>query len=70
MVRVRGELVLNQGGLDKAESNLRESIALAHQMGAKAWELRSTMSLTRLLASKHRPDEASTMLARNLELVQ
>jgi predicted ATPase len=32
-------------------------------MGAKAYELRATMSLTRLLASEDRRDEARTMLA-------
>ena len=32
-------------------------------MGAKAWELRATMSLARLLAKQGRRDEARTMLA-------
>jgi tetratricopeptide (TPR) repeat protein len=60
--RVHGELLLNQGSLEKAENDFRESIALARQMGAKAWELRSTMSLARLLASQGRRDEAKTTL--------
>jgi tetratricopeptide (TPR) repeat protein len=61
--RVRGELLLSQGSLDKAENDFRESIALAQQMGAKAWELRTTMSLARLLRQNDRRDEARTMLA-------
>ena len=32
-------------------------------MSAKAWELRATMSLARLLANQGRRDEARTMLA-------
>jgi predicted ATPase len=32
-------------------------------MGAKAWELRATMSLARLLAKQDRCDEARAMLA-------
>ena len=32
-------------------------------MGAKAWELRATMSLARLLAKQGRRDEARAMLA-------
>ena len=32
-------------------------------MSAKAWELRATMSLARLLAKQGRRDEARTMLA-------
>jgi predicted ATPase len=61
--RVRGELLLNQESLDKAENDFRESIALARRMGAKAWELRTTMSLARLLAKHGRRDEARSMLA-------
>ena len=46
-----------------AEADFRESIALAQKMSAKAWELRATMSLARLLANQGRRDEARTMLA-------
>ncbi len=37
--------------------------ALARRMGAKAWELRATISLARLLAQRRHRDEARTMLA-------
>jgi tetratricopeptide (TPR) repeat protein len=61
--RIRGELRLKQGQTGLAEADFRESIDLAQRMGAKAWELRTTMSFARLLASQGRRDEAQTMLA-------
>ena len=54
---------LKQGRTEPAEADFREAIALAQKMGAKAWELRATMSLARLLAKQGRRDEARTMLA-------
>ena len=62
-LRLRGELRLKQGQTELAEADFREAIALAQKMGAKAWELRATMSLARLLAKQGRRDEARTMLA-------
>jgi predicted ATPase len=54
---------LNQGLTEPAEADFREAIALARNMSAKAWELRATMSLARLLAKQGRRDEARAMLA-------
>ena len=59
----RGELRLKVGETELAEAYFREAIALAQKMQAKAWELRATMSLARLLASQGSRDEACTMLA-------
>ena len=59
----RGELRLKARPDQLAEADFREAIALAQKMQAKAWELRATMSLARLLASQGRRDEARTMLA-------
>ncbi len=61
--RVRGELVLKRGERELAEADFRESIRLAQEMSAKAWELRATMSLARLLCDTGLRDEARTMLA-------
>jgi tetratricopeptide (TPR) repeat protein len=61
--RVRGELWHAKGQAGPAEADLRESIALAQSMGAKAFELRSAISLARLLHSEGRRDEARAMLA-------
>jgi class 3 adenylate cyclase/tetratricopeptide (TPR) repeat protein len=59
----RGELRLKLGQTGLAEADFREAIALAQKMSAKAWELRATMSLARLLASQGNRDKARTMLA-------
>jgi predicted ATPase len=62
-LRLRGDLWLKQGRKEQAETGFREAIALAQTMQARAWELRATISLARLLASQDRRDEALTMLA-------
>jgi len=59
----RGELRLRLGQTGLAEADFREAIALAQKMTAKAWELRATTSLARLLRDTGRRDEARTMLA-------
>ena len=60
----RGELRLKLGQTGLAEADFREAIALAQKMTAKAWELRATTSLARLLRdTKVNRDEARTMLA-------
>jgi predicted ATPase len=56
-------LRLEQGQAELAGGDFREAIALARSMGAKAWELRATMSVARLLAKQGRRDEARAMLA-------
>ena len=63
MFRLRGELQFKQEKKELAEVDFRTAIALAQSMSAKAWELRATMSLARLLASQGRRDEARAMLA-------
>ena len=63
MLRLRGELRLKQTQGDLAEADFRESIALAQRMQGKAWELRTTMSLARLLAKRGRRNDARVMLA-------
>ena len=62
-IRMRGELRLRIGLGEAAETDFRDSIALAQKIGAKAWELRSVMSLARLLRDSGRRDEARAMLA-------
>ena len=63
VLRVRGGLQLKKGLAELAEADFRDAIALAESMGAKLLELRSTMSLARLLASEGRCVEAHAMLA-------
>jgi class 3 adenylate cyclase/tetratricopeptide (TPR) repeat protein len=62
-LRLRGELWLKLGQSDLADVGFREAIALARTMGAKAWELRATMSLADLLARQGRRDQGRVMLA-------
>ncbi len=62
--RVRGELRFKVSQTELAEADFREAIALAQKMQAKAWELRATMSLARLLARQGRRDEARAMLVK------
>jgi tetratricopeptide (TPR) repeat protein len=63
--RIRGEIRLKREQTEQAEIDFRESIALALSMGAKAWELRSTMSLARLLNQQGRRDEARKLLTES-----
>jgi class 3 adenylate cyclase/tetratricopeptide (TPR) repeat protein len=63
MYRIRGDLYLQVARLELAEADFREAIALAQSMRAKAWELRATTSLARLLRDSGRREEARTMLA-------
>jgi tetratricopeptide (TPR) repeat protein len=62
-LRIRGEIQLKLGSPELAEADFRAAIALAQEIGAKAWELRSTLSLARLIADNGRRDEARTILA-------
>jgi tetratricopeptide (TPR) repeat protein len=61
-LRVRGELRLKQGNRQLAEADFRDSLAMAQSMGAKAWELRTTLSVARLFDSEGRRDKAREML--------
>ena len=62
-LRLRGELRCKQGQMESAQSDFRESIALAQKMMAKLPELRSTLNLARLLDSQDKRAEARAMLA-------
>jgi class 3 adenylate cyclase/DNA-binding winged helix-turn-helix (wHTH) protein/tetratricopeptide (TPR) repeat protein len=61
--RLRGELQTKQERREAAEADFRTALKLARSMGSKAYELRATMSLARLLRDTCRRDEARTMLA-------
>jgi predicted ATPase len=62
-LRVRGELLLRQGDSGLAEADFREAIVLAQKLGAKAWELRATISLARLLRQQGKVEEARQRLS-------
>jgi predicted ATPase len=62
-LRQRGEIHRRMGDEADSERDLRAAIAAALRMGSKAYELRATMSLARLLAKQGKCDEARTKLA-------
>ena len=64
ILAVRGELRLEAEQPELAEADFRDAIELAQKMNAKAWELRATMSLARLLRDSGRRDEARPMLSK------
>ena len=62
-LRLRGALRIKLGRAELAEADFRDAIALAQTMSGKAWELRATVSLARLLRDTGHGDEAGTVLA-------
>jgi class 3 adenylate cyclase/predicted ATPase len=64
MLRLKGEILMKQdsGGAHQAEACFRTAHQAARLQEAKWWELRSSVSLARLLRDTDRRDEARTML--------
>lgn len=63
VIRMRGELRRLVGQTEEAETDFRRAIALAQRLSAKAWELRATTSLARLVGEAGRRDEGCAMLS-------
>jgi len=61
--RLQGEILLARGDEGEAEGRLRQAVEVAHRQQAKAWELRATTSLARLLGQQGRADEGRCRLA-------
>jgi len=64
--RLKGELLLMQGGTDAAapaEACLHRALAVARRQGAKSHELRAGTSLARLWREQGRQREARRLLA-------
>ena len=59
----RGELHLQRDDETAAETDFREALSVAQRIGSKAYQLRATTSLARLLTKQGKLDEARTMLA-------
>jgi predicted ATPase/DNA-binding winged helix-turn-helix (wHTH) protein len=62
ILRIKGVLVAAEGNQRDAEEYLLKALQLARRQSALFWELRSTMSLSRLWAGQHREQEALTIL--------
>jgi predicted ATPase/DNA-binding winged helix-turn-helix (wHTH) protein len=65
LLRIKGELLLRQAAdqAPTAADCFRNSLALAVRQGASFWELRTAVSLARLLADRGQRDEARQTLA-------
>jgi predicted ATPase len=65
LLRIRGELILSQGGADgaaDAEQNFRRALDWACRHGALSWELRVATSLARLWRGQGRSADATGVL--------
>jgi tetratricopeptide (TPR) repeat protein len=63
LLRLRGEILADQGHGDEAEQSFLKSLDIAHEQGSLAWELRTTASLARAWAGGDRAPEARETLA-------
>jgi len=69
LYRIKGELVLKKARVkdktkqEEAEECFRQAIDISRHQKAKSWELRATMSLSRLLQKQGKKEEARQMLA-------
>jgi predicted ATPase/class 3 adenylate cyclase len=63
VLRWRGELCLKRGEETQADRDFGEAIAVARRIGSKAYELRATTSLARMLAKQGKREEARVTLA-------
>ena len=63
--RLRGEAILmrSSNGSEEAEDCFKRSLEVARRQNAKSWELRTAMSLTRLLRQQGRGSESGATLA-------
>jgi predicted ATPase/DNA-binding winged helix-turn-helix (wHTH) protein len=68
-LRVKGcaLLVSPESRVDEAETCFLQSLELSRHQGARAWELRSSIDLTRLRANRGKPEDGRTLLRPILE---
>jgi predicted ATPase len=65
LLRIKGELFLKEGGpasVADATECFNQALVTAQRQGVLFWELRSALSLARLLVAEVRPDAARTLL--------
>jgi len=66
LLRLKGQMLLEHGDVQVCEALLRESLADARHSSARGSELRSALSLARLLVDRGRPLEAREILSHSL----
>ena len=62
--RYKGQLLLQQGHAEAAETHYRKALGIAQEQEAKLWELRAAASLARLCRDQGCRHEARELLAR------
>ena len=62
LLRLRGEGLFADRRADAAEAAFRDALAMARSQGAKSWELRSAVSLSRLWQRLGKQEEAAHLL--------
>lgn len=63
VLRRKGAILMRQNRAEEAEVQLRASIDCARRQGAKSWELRSAITLAKLLSSREDRNGARELLA-------
>jgi len=61
--RQKGELLQMKGAEEEAETSFKKAISVAQDQEAKSWELKATISLSRLLPSQGKKEEARQVLS-------
>jgi predicted ATPase len=63
--RLAGEIALklSRPDVEKAEAYFERALAVARQQQTKSWQLRTAMSMARLLRDRGKRDEARDLLA-------
>lgn len=70
IIRIRGQLLVSRGrsgDAEKAESDFRESLSLAKQLGAGGWLLKATLSFAQFLNNQEKNADAREILVQGLE---
>jgi predicted ATPase/DNA-binding winged helix-turn-helix (wHTH) protein len=62
VLRVKGLLAFAEGDVGEAERLMTQALQLARRQGARAWELRSAISLSEVLRGQGRTEQALTTL--------
>ncbi len=62
VLRLKGQILYQQGELEASERNLLESLQVARTQGAKSWELRTATTLAQLWQSQDKQEQAKELL--------
>ena len=63
LIRIKGELLVQQDSIDAAEDCFTQAMQLAREQGALLWQLRIALSLARSRLKQGRPRDAKNILA-------